>query len=229
MINKPSVFKIHRDGYLFSSIFAVITFCIYLVYSPLAWVGLVVTLWCVYFFRDPDRVVPEGEEYVVSPADGLVTSVSEVDLPAELDLKKEKVVRISVFLNIFDTHVNRVPADGTITNVCYHPGKFINASFDKASIHNERNHIVMKLKHNGKNLVFTQIAGLIARRIVCDVQKSDKVTVGQRYGIIRFGSRADVYLPKGEVALVSVGQRVRAGETILAKLGSKEIIPTVIK
>lgn len=229
MKTKPSILKIHADGYFFVCIFALTTAIVSLVSSTLAWIGFILTAWCIYFFRDPDRVVPEGSEYIVSPADGVVTSVSEVALPEELDLGEHNVTKISVFLSIFDTHVNRVPADGVVKKVHYHPGKFINASLDKSSIHNERNHIVMKLKHNDKPLVFTQIAGLIARRIVCDLKKNQDVSIGQRYGIIRFGSRVDIYLPKGEVSRVSEGQYVIGGETILAKLGSREIITTVVK
>ncbi len=218
MSNKPNIFKIHKDGYLFICIFAIVTAIFSVTWEPLGWIGFILTLWCVYFFRDPDRVVPIGN-YITSPADGLISKISTTSLPQELNIGDQKVVCISIFLNIFDTHVNRVPADGEIKKLLYHPGKFFNASLDKASIHNERNHVVMKLKNNNI-IVFTQIAGLIARRIVCSLEEKQKVAAGERYGIIRFGSRVDVYLPAGEKPLVLVGQRVRAGETILAELGS---------
>ncbi len=182
----------------------------------------------MYFFRDPDRVIPVSKDLVLSPADGVVSNIEEVDMPAELGMKKEKRTRISIFLNIFDVHVNRVPMSGKISKILYHPGKFFNASLDKASIDNERNHVVVDIA-GGKNLVFTQIAGLIARRIVCTLKEGQKVEAGDRYGIIKFSSRADIYLPKGEVPKVVKGQRMIGGETVLCKIGDKEQLSGEVK
>ena len=228
MKDKPYLFQIHKDGYFFVCIFAIVATILGIIWAPLGWIGVILTAWCVYFFRDPERVVPVGDNYILSPADGVVSKVEEVSLPAELGMaKKGKVMRVSIFLNVFDTHVNRVPAGGKVTKVHYHAGKFFNASLDKASIHNERNYVVMKLK-NGKDIIFTQIAGLVARRIVCNITGGEEMVAGQRYGIIRFGSRMDVYLPAGEFPLVLKGQRMMAGETIIAKLGSKDKMEGVI-
>jgi phosphatidylserine decarboxylase len=227
MKTKPNLFQIHKDGYLFVCIFAIVTAFLGIIWGPLGWIGIILTLWCIYFFRDPDRVIPLGN-YILSPADGVVSKITTVAIPKELKMGDEKVIRISIFLNIFNVHVNRAPAEGKITKVLYHPGKFFNASLDKASVHNERNHVAMKLS-NGKSLIFTQIAGLIARRIVCEVDQDQKIKAGERYGLIRFGSRVDVYLPKGEIPAVLEKQKVLAGETILAKIGSKEIMKGSIR
>jgi len=228
MKNKPKLLKIHRDGYIFTAIFALVSALAGWMFAPLGWILLILTFWCIYFFRDPDRVTPTDDKNIVSPADGVVSKIEEVQLPAELGMGKEEVIRISIFLSVFNCHVNRVPASGKITKILYHPGKFFNAALDKASIHNERNLVAMELK-NGKKLVFTQIAGLIARRIVCKLDDGQQVEAGQRYGIIRFGSRMDIYLPKGELAQVIEGQNMVAGETILAKIGSKEKIKGTIQ
>ena len=226
MKSKPNLFQIHKEGYIFVCIFAVATSVLGIIWAPLGWIGVVLTLWCIYFFRDPDRVIPLGD-YILSPADGIVSKITTVEIPEELGMGNEKRTRISVFLNVFDTHVNRVPAEGKITKVHYHPGKFFNASLDKASVHNERNHVAMKMS-NGQSLIFTQIAGLVARRIVCDLNQDQEVGAGYRYGLIRFGSRMDIYLPKGEIPAVLERQRVRAGETILSKLGSTEAMKGTI-
>lgn len=228
MKNKQNVFKIHKDGYFFTCIFAIISYLAGLMFAPLGWMFVILTFWCIYFFRDPDRITPTDDKNIVSPADGVVSKIEKVPVPAELGIGHDEVTRISVFLSVFNCHVNRVPASGKITQILYHHGKFFNAALDKASIHNERNLVVMKLK-NGKNLVFTQIAGLIARRIVCELEEGQEVEVGERYGIIRFGSRMDIYLPKGELAQVIEGQNMVAGETILAKIGSKEKIKGTIQ
>lgn len=221
MKTKPNLLKIHKEGYIFVLIFIVATVICSMLSDFLGGVCAILTLWCIYFFRDPDKVIPSGDDLVISPADGTVTKVEKSTIPKELNMGEGEVTRISIFLNVFDIHVNRVPVSGDITKVLYHPGKFINASLDKASIHNERNHVVMKLK-NGKDIVFTQIAGLIARRIVCYLEENESVSAGERYGLIRFGSRVDVYLPDGEVAQVVEGQKAIGGETILAKLGSEK-------
>jgi phosphatidylserine decarboxylase len=212
---------IHREGHIFILIFAAVTFLFASANAALGWLAFMATIWCAFFFRNPDRVVPNLNGIVVSPADGLVQSISEAKAPTELGLLDEDMIKISVFLNIFNVHVNRVPADGKILTLHYHPGKFLNASLDKASIHNERQSILMQTT-TGHKIAFVQIAGLIARRIVCDLEEGVDVTAGQKFGIIRFGSRLDVYLPKGTQINVAVGQTMIGGETILADLSSKK-------
>jgi phosphatidylserine decarboxylase len=207
--------RIHREGYPFIVGFALATVVLFLIWAPLGWIGLVVSLWCIWFFRDPDRVTPRRPGTLVSAADGVVCAIVSAPPPPELGLSPEPRIRISVFLNIFDVHVNRVPADGTITALNYRPGKFINASFDKASEDNERMAIAMRLT-DGRDVAFVQIAGLIARRIKCYLKVGQTVTAGERFGIIRFGSRTDLYLPEGYHPTVTVGQRVFGGETIVA-------------
>lgn len=212
--------KIHKEGHVFIAIFAVVTFLVSSNWVSLGWICFILTLWCVYFFRNPDRVVPLDEDIIVSPADGVVQRITTADIPEELGHGSGKRIRISIFLNVFDVHVNRVPVEGKVTKVHYHAGKFFNASLDKASIHNERNHVVVQMK-NGEEIIFTQIAGLIARRIVCDIKEGQDVVKGERYGIIRFGSRTDIYLPEGELPTVIEGQRMIGGETIIARIGNK--------
>jgi phosphatidylserine decarboxylase len=209
---------IHADGWKFIASFAAVTVCLFLLSTTLGWLGLLLTGWCIYFFRDPERVTPVGDTFVISPADGVVQAISAVPPPREVSLAEHvATTRISIFLNVFDVHVNRVPADGKILQRHYHAGQFLNASLDKASDLNERQTFVMETAQ-GLTLVFVQIAGLIARRICSDVEVGEEVRAGQRFGIIRFGSRMDVYLPQGVAAHVCVGQRVIAGETILADL-----------
>lgn len=213
---------IHKDGWVFIAVFFFISAILALMSEFLGWCGLVLTVWCGYFFRNPDRVVPLVEGFIVSPADGVVSAISECALPVELNISdKEKFTRISIFLNVFNVHVNRVPVGGKIIHSIYHPGKFFNASLDKASEHNERQTLTVETK-DGAQITFTQIAGLIARRIRCDVREDDDVLTGQRFGLIRFGSRMDVYLPKGIHPMVAIGQKMIAGETVLADLKSKE-------
>jgi phosphatidylserine decarboxylase len=217
-------FKIHKDGYLFVSIFIVVSILVGMIWSGLGWIGAIITLWCISFFRDPTRVTPVDDKYIISPADGVIKKIEEVNIPSELSLKESgKRIRISIFLSVFDVHINRIPISGTVTEIKYIEGKFFCASLDKASALNERNYIVVTQK-NGKNVIFTQIAGLIARRILCETKEGAKVLAGERYGLIRFGSRMDVYLPKGEEPKVLEGQRVIAGETILSVLGDKHMI-----
>jgi phosphatidylserine decarboxylase len=191
------------------------------VWSWLWLVGLLATAWCIFFFRDPPRVTPQRAGLVVSPADGLVSQVGAAVPPAELDLGGEALPRISIFLSVFDVHVNRVPAEGVIDVVAYHPGKFLSAADDKASDENERQAMAMTLP-DGRRLAFVQIAGLVARRILCELKPQQSVRAGERFGLIRFGSRTDVYLPAGVAPLVAVGQRMVAGETVLADLASSE-------
>lgn len=213
---------LHRDGWKFVVLFFVATVLLgELVWSWLWLVGLLLTAWCVYFFRDPPRVTPQRAGLVVSPADGLVSQVGMAVPPAELDLGSEPLPRVSVFLSVFDVHVNRVPADGVIDVVAYHPGKFLSAADDKASDENERQAMAMTLS-DGRKLAFVQIAGLVARRILCELKPQQSVRAGERFGLIRFGSRADVYMPAGTALLVAVGQRMVAGETVLADLASSE-------
>ena len=212
---------VHREGLPFIGLFAVVSLGLGLIYGPLGWIGAVATAWCIYFFRDPDRVTPDREGLVVSPADGIVSAIEEASPPPELDLGDSPLTRISIFLNVFDVHVNRVPADGLVKTAIYHPGTFVNASLDKASEDNERMAVTLELP-DGRALVFVQIAGLVARRIKCDLEEGQRVQAGERYGIIRFGSRADVYLPDGVAPLVIVGQRMVGGETVLADLAGTE-------
>lgn len=208
--------RIHREGYPFLLAFAVATAVLYFLWSPLGWIGLALTLWCGWFFRDPDRVSPDTPGALLSPADGVVCALASAAPPPELGMGSEARTRISVFLNLFDVHVNRVPADGVVIAMHYRPGKFINASFDKASEDNERQSVALRLP-DGRDLAFIQIAGLVARRIKCDLAVDQTVRAGERFGIIRFGSRADVYLPFGYRATVKQGQRVVGGTSIIAK------------
>jgi phosphatidylserine decarboxylase len=212
---------LHREGYKFLAIFAAATLVLFLIWQPLGWIGLGLTVWCYYFFRDPDRVTPIREGLLVSPADGIVSAIEPALPPAELGLDPVPLTRISVFMNVFDCHVNRLPIGGTILAVAYRPGKFLNASLDKASEDNERNALAVELP-DGRRIAVVQIAGLVARRILCDVQPGDELETGQRFGMIRFGSRVDVYLPDGVAPLVAAGQGMIAGETVLADLSAAE-------
>tara|TARA_B100000123_G_scaffold263203_1_gene232012 strand:+ start:16 stop:663 length:648 start_codon:yes stop_codon:yes gene_type:complete len=207
--------KIHAEGYKFLVIAGIITILFYSFSDFLGLIGLVLTIWVYYFFRDPERVIIDDDNYLVSPADGEVIKVEEVDGPKELGLENKKFKKISIFMNVFDCHVNRAPCGGKIEEILYKPGKFVNASLDKASEDNERNYYKIKDPHNN-NIVLVQIAGLVARRIVCEASKDQDLKQGDKVGIIRFGSRADVYYENYE-PLVKVGQRAISGETLLAK------------
>lgn len=207
--------RIHREGYPFLLAFGLATLALFIVWKPLGWIALVLTAWCAWFFRDPDRLTPRREGAIISPADGVVCGITSAVPPSELGLGDDARIRVSVFLNLFDVHVNRVPADGVITAMHYTAGRFINASFEKASELNERQAVAMKLP-DGRDMAFVQVAGLVARRIKCDLVVGQTVTAGERFGIIRFGSRADLYLPFGYQPLVGVGERVLCGVTILA-------------
>tara|TARA_A100001388_G_C28745124_1_gene489026 strand:- start:636 stop:1283 length:648 start_codon:yes stop_codon:yes gene_type:complete len=207
--------KIHSEGYKFLVIFSVATIILYLIHGFLGFVGFVLTIWVYYFFRDPDRVSIGDENYLTSPADGLVLQVIETEGPKELGLENKKFTKVSIFMNVFDCHVNRSPCSGKISQILYKPGKFINASFDKASEENERNYY--KIQNSfGEDIVVVQIAGLIARRIVSESQEGQDLDQGTRIGMIRFGSRADIYFENYK-PLVKVDQKTIAGETILAK------------
>ncbi len=214
---KDVLVPINRAGYPFIAIFAIIMFLLYLWWEPLGFIGLVLTAWCVYFFRDPDRVTPTAENLVISPADGVVQSVVKAPPPPELEMGDAPMTRIAVFMNVFNVHVNRVPLSGTITAKHYRPGKFFNASLDKASEFNERMSLKVQTT-DGTEVGFVQIAGLVARRILCYVDTGRAVTAGERFGLIRFGSRVDIYLPDGVAPRVIEGQISIAGETVLADL-----------
>ena len=207
--------KIHNEGYKFMVIFAVVTIILYLFSTFLGLVGFVLTAWCYYFFRDPERVSINDDEYLVSPADGLVIQVKETEGPKELNLNDKKYTKISIFMNVFDCHVNRSPCTGQVEEISYIPGKFFNASLDKASEENERNYYKIKNTY-GEEVIVVQIAGLIARRIVCETSKDTNLKQGDRIGMIRFGSRADLYFENYK-PLVKINQKAIAGETLLAK------------
>ena len=213
---------IHREGWRFVVIAVVVTAVLYwLDLDFLALLALVVTLWCAYFFRDPERVTPLRSGLVISPADGRISAIESVVPPPELDLPRENFTRISVFMNVFDVHINRSPVDARIAHIAYVPGKFLSADLDKASLDNERQALTLELD-DGRRLGVVQIAGLVARRIVKFVNDGDMLKAGERFGLIRFGSRVDVYLPAGVNALVVVGQRSVAGETVFADFASTE-------
>lgn len=208
---------IHKDGYIFIIGLVIATFVLSSISFQLGWISSILTVFCAYFFRNPDRITPLGEDLVISPADGIVQSITECLPPSEVGMQDTEMIKISIFLSCFDVHVNRIPCDGKVIKLHYNPGKFFNASLDKASIYNERQSVVMETT-NGIKLVFVQIAGLIARRIVCDLEEGDEIKSGKRYGIIKFGSRVDVYLPLKTALCVSVGQRCVGGETIIANI-----------
>ena len=206
---------IHAEGYKFLIISVIVTLVLLAFSGFLGTLGILLTIWVYYFFRDPERIIIEDDNYLVSPADGEVIKVEEVDGPKEVGLENQKFKKISIFMNVFDCHVNRTPCSGTVEEILYKPGKFLNASFDKASEDNERNYY--KIKDNaGNNIIVVQIAGLIARRIVCETNNGQTLSQGERIGMIRFGSRADVYYENYE-PLVKVGQKTISGETLLAK------------
>ena len=206
--------KIHSEGYKFLAIAIIITIFLYFLSTILGLIGLVLSIWVYYFFRDPERISINDENYLTSPADGEVLMVHEVDGPKELGLEDRKFTKISIFMNVFDCHVNRTPCEGKISEILYKPGKFLNASLDKASEDNERNYYKI-INNQGEDVIVVQIAGLIARRIVCESNKDQQLQQGDRIGMIRFGSRADVYFENYK-PLVKVGQITTAGETLLA-------------
>ena len=207
--------KVHPEGYKFLIISSIITLIILTISSFFGFIFIFITIWVYYFFRDPERVVIEDQNYLTSPADGRISSISEVKGPVELGLDSKQFTRVSIFMNVFDCHVNRSPSNGEIEEIFYKPGKFLNASLDKASEENERNYFKIKDDTN-ENIVVVQIAGLIARRIVTQVQKTQKIKQGERLGMIRFGSRVDIYFSQRN-AMVKVGQNVIAGESLIAR------------
>lgn len=215
---RNTIVPVHKEGYPFVAAFFVASLILGWIFKPLFWIGMIFTLWCAYFFRDPERVTPQDDDLVISPADGRVSAIQMVTPPAELDIGSEPMLRISVFMNVFDCHINRSPVRGQVSRIEYRPGQFINAELDKASEDNERNGLVIETRHGKVGVV--QIAGLVARRIVCWVKPSEPVNAGERFGLIRFGSRLDVFVPAGGQARVSVGQLAIGGETVLAEFGS---------
>jgi|TARA_B110000467_G_C18337108_1_gene499066 phosphatidylserine decarboxylase len=218
-----SVFvPIHKEGYKYIGIFAAVTLIfLWIGLDFLFTASLILTLWCAYFFRDPERVTPQKEGLIIAPADGVVQSVKLSLPPAELGMGEEECIRVSIFMNVFNVHVNRVPADGKILRQAYTRGKYLNASLEKACVDNERHAILMETT-SGNNIAFVQIAGLVARRILCWVEDGNEMNAGERFGLIRFGSRVDLYLPKGINSLVSVGQSAIAGETVIASEKGRE-------
>lgn len=211
----------HREGIKFVAIFAAITLVLFLIWQPLCWIGTGLTVWCYYFFRDPKRATPLREGLIVSPADGVISLIEPAVPPAELGMGPEALTRVSVFMSVFNCHVNRCPTEGKVREVAYHSGTFVNASLDKASENNERNALCIELT-DGRRIAVVQIAGLVARRIVCWAQKGQTLQTGERFGLIRFGSRLDVYLPEGVAPMVSLGQTMIAGETVIADLCADE-------
>ena len=211
----------HPEGRRFVAIFAAIAAVLFLISSVLGWIGVGLTVWCYYFFRDPQRATPLRDGLIVSPPDGVVSLIEPAVPPAELGMSDAPLTRVSVFMNVFNCHVNRAPIGGRITSIAYRPGKFFNASLDKASVDNERNSLCIEME-DGRQIAVVQIAGLVARRIVCFANEGQGIETGARFGLIRFGSRLDVYLPDGVHPLVSLGQTMVAGETVLADLAADE-------
>ena len=207
--------KIHNEGYKFIIIFAIVTIILYFINGFLGFIGLILTIWCYYFFRDPERTSIGDDNYLTSPADGVVLQVMDTNGPKELGLENKQMKKISIFMDVFDCHVNRSPCSGAISEILYKPGKFFNASLDKASEDNERNYYKIK-NSNGEDIIVVQIAGLVARRIVTEVSKDELVEQGSRFGMIRFGSRADMFF-ENYTPLVKVDQKTIAGETLIAK------------
>ncbi len=207
--------KIHKEGYKFLAISILITFIVLFFSNFLGFILVIITIWVYYFFRDPERFPINDDNYLVSPADGLITDISERSGPEELRLENTTFTRVSVFMNVFNCHVNRIPSSGTIEEIYYKPGKFLNASLDKASDENERNYLKIKSSKDGEEIIIVQIAGLVARRIVCEVEQGQLLKQGDRVGMIRFGSRVDIYF-KNKQVLTKLGQNVVAGESLIA-------------
>lgn len=217
---RQQLVPITPEGYPFIGAFALVSLVLFWLWTPLGWLGTLATLWCVYFFRDPPRVTPDRPDTVIAPADGVVVAVDKAAPPEDLEIGADKLVRVCIFMNVFNVHINRAPAAGRITRIAYRPGAFVNASLDKASEDNERQAFLMSTL-DGRQLVFVQIAGLVARRIVRWVEEGQSVSAGERVGMIRFGSRVDVYLDPDMTPLVAVGQTMIAGETVIANAKPK--------
>lgn len=214
--------SIHKEGYRFITIGIIISLIFMLFSSLLTWIAIILTVFCAFFFRNPKRIVPNDQNLITSPADGTVVAINYDIPPQELNLGEEKRYKVSIFLSLINVHINRLPASGKIKNIIYQPGSFLNASLDKASVFNEKNTLILEVNNNPENLMaFNQIAGFVARRIVCDVHEGQEVKKGDIFGLIRFGSRCDIWLPLGSVPEVIVGQTMIAGETVISDL-SKE-------
>ena len=220
---KQSMVPIHRAGYPFIAIFLAVTLLLGWIWDPLFYIGLVLSAWCAYFFRDPKRVTPVNDDLVISPADGIVSHITNVSPPAELELGEKPMLRVSVFMNVFNCHVNRVPLRGKILTIVHRAGSFLSAELDKASLDNERNSLVLDTPHG--EIAVVQIAGLVARRIICWAEIGEDMGAGERFGLIRFGSRVDVYLPEGAVPKVAIGQTMVAGESVIAAFDADAIVP----
>ncbi len=226
-IQNAVMFPIHRAGWPFIALFAAVTIVLFFIAEPLGWLGVILTVWCALFFRDPDRMTPLGDKLVISPADGVVQMIDRAAPPPELEMGDDERTRIAIFMNVFNVHVNRTPVSGKVVKLAYRPGAFLDASLDKASTENERQSVRLKIagvksRSAKKNeIAVVQIAGLVARRILCDLTEGDALTAGDRIGLIRFGSRVDVYLPEDCEPLVAVGQTAIAGETVIAEIGAE--------
>ncbi|WP_075995982.1 phosphatidylserine decarboxylase [Salaquimonas pukyongi] len=224
---KNALVPIHPEGYKFIAIFFVASLLLGWLWDPLFWIGMLLTAWCAWFFRDPPRVTPVNDDFIISPADGRISHVATVVPPAELELGNAPMLRISVFMNVFNCHINRAPVRGKISRIVYRKGEFLNAELDKASEDNERNSLVIASANGDVGVV--QIAGLVARRILCWANAGEEIGTGERFGLIRFGSRLDVYCPRGSTAAVALGQTAIGGETILARFDEDSVTPLVRK
>ena len=222
---RNALIPIHPEGYKFIAIFFVVSIILGWLWDPLFWIGLILTAWCAWFFRDPQRVTPINDDFVISPADGRISHIGKVVPPTELGLGEKPVMRVSVFMNVFNCHINRAPVTGKITEVIYKEGEFVNAELDKASTDNERNSLVIDSPHGP--IAVVQIAGLIARRILCFANKGDQLSSGERFGLIRFGSRLDVYVPDEATVTVALGQTSIGGETVLARYDDRSVSPVI--
>ncbi|TCD14283.1 phosphatidylserine decarboxylase [Oricola cellulosilytica] len=220
---QKTLVPVHREGWPFVAAFAVGAILLGWLWDPLFYAGIALTAWCAYFFRDPQRVTPVDDDLVISAADGVISSIGPVTPPQELGLGDEERMRISVFMNVFSVHINRAPVRGKVTRIAYRPGKFVNADLDKASAENERNGLVIDSPHGPVGVV--QVAGLVARRILCWTKEGEDLSVGERFGMIRFGSRVDIYLPPEAVVRVSIGQTAIAGETVMADYSEDAATP----
>lgn len=220
---RKALVPVHRDGWPFVAGFFVAAIILGWLWDPLFWIGLLLTAWCAFFFRDPPRVTPVSDDFVVSPADGRISAIGAAVPPAESGLGEAALTRVSIFMNVFDCHINRAPASGRVSRLAHRPGRFLNAELDKASDDNERNTLVIDTARGRLGVV--QIAGLVARRIVCWAREGEEIGAGARFGLIRFGSRLDVYLPEGAAVTVALGQRAVAGETLIARFDGAPVQP----
>ncbi len=222
---RNAMVPVHPEGYKFIAAFFVVSLVLGFLWTPLFWIGMVLTVWCIWFFRDPARVTPVNEEFIISPADGKISHIGKVVPPAELGLGDEPVMRVSVFMNVFNCHINRSPVAGRIRQIIYKKGEFLNAELDKASTDNERNSLLIETSKG--TIAVVQIAGLIARRILCWSKAEETLATGERFGLIRFGSRLDVYVPEGAKVVVALGQTSIGGETVLARYDDDTVSPLI--